>query len=158
MRFILAGVAHQRIQKQVLLTAFRAGSFRLLLLGVLLRSGPLNLTADRGHIDGRELEALKNAVDLAGILGTDHHIGNAVRSVPVLQHTVENSVTLSFLAEFHKVLVLDGKDLQLFSALQHICEAGLAFGLLLVFKDSIEQERNFLGPLAGNSGGDFSSF
>ena len=48
----------------------------------------LDFALDASHIDCCKLETLKNTIDLAGILRSNHHICNTVVSILVFQYAV----------------------------------------------------------------------
>ena len=134
------------------------GSFRRsdILTGLGLGiSGFLDFGLHGGHIHRREIEALKDTVDLAGVFGADHDIRQTVVGFVVFQHAVEDAILFRLLAELLKLAVLYGKHLQLFPAFQHIGKTDLASGFLLVPKDCVEQHGQPFGSLAADLSCDF---
>ena len=158
LHFLLRGIRHQRIQEHIFLAALLPGLLRHLLFLCAGSLGTLDLAADGCHVHRGKLEAFKNAVHFAGVLGPNHHVGDSIRGVPVFEHAVENAVLLRLTAELHEVLILHSEHFEFLSAAEHIGEPRLALGLLLVFQDGIEQERNLLGSRAGDLGGDLNAF
>ena len=67
--------------------------FREFLCG-FLAAAAFDFTLNATHINRCKLKTLKNAVDLAGILRSNHHIRNTVISIPVLQHAVQHTILL----------------------------------------------------------------
>ena len=63
-------------------------------LGGFLAAAALDFTLNATHINRCKLKTLKNAIDLAGILRSNHHIRNTVISIPVLQHAVQHTILL----------------------------------------------------------------
>ena len=158
LHFLLRGICHQRIQEYILLAALRPGLLRHLLFLCTGSLGTLDLAADGCHIHRGELEAFKNAIHFACVLGPNHYVGDPIRGVPIFEHAVENAVFFRFTTELHEVLILHSEHFEFLPAAEHIGESRLALGLLLVFQDGIEQERNFLCSRAGDLGGDFNAF
>ena len=116
----------------------------------VLLAGPFQLLLDLTDIYGGQLEPLKDAVDLGGILCPNHHIRQTVLGVLILQDTVQNAVLLGLPAEPLQVLVLYRKNPKLLSAFQHIGQTGLTLGFLLILQHRIEQDSQLLCAGAGD--------
>ena len=127
----------------------RTGAHIRVLLGTGLILLLDKLCFERRQIHSGKTKPGKDAVDLGGILCPNHDVRNAVGGVLVFENTIENSVFLGFLAEFLKVSILDGEHLQLLAGAEHVGQADLAFGFLLVFQNGVNHDGQLLGGGAG---------
>ena len=110
---------------------------------------PLNLTLDLTHIHMAQVEAFKDAVDLGSIISPNHNVGQAIRSILILQHTVKDTILLRFPAENLQFIVLHGENLQGLFAAEHRTEPGFALSSLLVLHDGVDHSSQLLYTLAG---------
>ena len=115
----------------------------------------LDLGPDGAHIHGGKVKAFEDPVDLTGVLRTDHDVRKAVIGRVVLQHAVQNAVPFCLLAEFLKIAIPDGKDLQFLSAFQHVGKTYLAACFLLIPKDRVQQHGQPLGRFTADLSRDF---
>ena len=131
--------------------------FRKFLCG-FLAAAAFDFTLNAAHINRCKLKTLKNAVDLACILRSNHHIRNTVISIPVLQHAVQHTILLGCLAKLLQISVLHSKDFQFFAASQHIRQPRLTLGLFLFTQNGIQKNSDLFRACTGDFGGNFSPF
>ena len=129
--------------------------FRKFLCG-FLAAAAFDFTLNAAHINRCKLKTLKNAVDLACILRSNHHIRNTVISIPVLQHAVQHTILLGCLAKLLQISVLHSKDFQFFAASQHIRQPRLTLGLFLFTQNGIQKNSDLFRACTGDFGGNFS--
>jgi len=138
----------KRIQEGLLLVLFRGAAVGNRNVRVLLFLLCLDdFGARRADVCGGNAEAVKDAVDLAGVLCTDKHIGVAVVCCLVLQNAIQDAVFLCLTAELFKVSVANGKDLEFLSAAEHTVEPGFTPCFFLVLQHRIKQHRQTLSGL-----------
>ena len=154
-------LCHKLIQESIRpflsLRSFGCRDFSVLFLLCLLLPLALDLTSDLAHIDSRQLEPFKDAVDLGSIFCPDHNIGQSVVCIFVFQDAVQDTVFLGLLAEQLQFRILNRKYLQRLLASQHIGQPGLTLGFLLVLQNGVNHHRQFLSTCAGDFSGNFNA-
>lgn len=101
------------------------------------------------QIHSGKTEPGKDAVNLGGVLCSNHNVRNAVSGVLVLEDAIKNTVLFGLLAKFLKIPVLNGEHFQFLAGAEHIGQTDFTFGFLLVFQNGVNHDRQLLGGGAG---------
>ena len=136
----------QLVQEQVFRVPLGRGPFRDFLAGVVTFQLLRQLHFELRGLHRRHAIAVKNAVDLAGVLGSCHNVHHAVLRLLQPQGAVQDAVCLGLLAKELHILLSNRKDAKLFVGAQHIREPYLALGSLLVLENGVQQYGNLFRP------------